>query len=151
MWLLNFLPDSFITWIVNLVILAGLSGVAVSAAFKYVIKYFPQLIPYRTILQIVSVVLLAFGVYLKGGQVVEEKWRARVAELEAKVSVAEQQSKDANVQLKSKVTEKIRVIKETQVVVQEKIRDVQVKVDSQCKITAETIDVLNQAARGIKK
>ena len=46
--------------------------------------------------------------------------------------------------------DKIKVVKETQVVVQEKIKTVEVKIDSQCKITDDTIDILNQAA-GAKK
>ena len=151
MWVLNLLPDFLLNWFVNLVILAGLAGVAVSAAFKYVIKYFPQIIPYRTILQVASVVLLAFGVYLKGGQVVEEKWRARVAELEAKVAIAEEKAKVANENIKTVYVDKVKVVKEQQVVVQEKIKTVEVKIDSQCKITSDTVDILNEAAKGVKK
>lgn len=151
MWVLNLLPDFLLGWFVNLIILAGLVGVVVSAAFKYVIKYFPQIIPYRTILQVASVVLLSFGIYLKGGQVVEQKWRDRVNELEAKVAVAEQKAKDANENIKTVYVDKVKVVKEQQVVVQEKIKTVQVQIDSQCKITSETVDILNEAARGVKK
>lgn len=151
MWVLNILPDFLLGVFVNLIILLGLAGVVVSAAFKYVIKYFPQIIPYRTALQIASVVLLALGVYLKGGQVVEEKWRARVAELEAKVAIAEEKSKVANETVKTVFVDKVKIVKEQQVVVQEKIKTVEVQIDSQCKITADTVDILNQAAKGGKK
>jgi hypothetical protein len=47
--------------------------------------------------------------------------------------------------------DKVRVVKETQVVIQEKIKTVEVKIDSQCKITSDTVDILNDAAKGIKK
>lgn len=151
MWVLSLLPDFLLGWFVNLIILAGLVGVTVSATFKYVIKYFPQIIPYRTILQVASVVLLSFGIYLKGGQVVEQKWRDRVNELEAKVAVSEQKAKDANENIKTVYVDKVKVVKEQQVVVQEKIKTVQVQIDSQCKITSETVDILNDAARGVKK
>ena len=103
------------------------------------------------IIQIASIVLLVAGVYFKGGQAAEIQWRERVRELEAKVAVAEQQSKEANEALDVKTKEKVKVIRETQVVIQEKIKNVQVKIDSQCKITAETLDVLNDAAKGVKK
>lgn len=151
MWMLNFIPDFLLNFIINLVLLVGIAGVIVSSAFKYVIKYLPQIIPYRTALQIASVLLLAFGVYLKGGQVVEEKWRARVAELEAKVAIAEEKSKVVNETVKTVFVDKVKIVKEQQVVVQEKIKTVEVKVDAQCKITADTIDILNDAARGVKK
>lgn len=151
MFLLNILPDFLIGWVTGLIILAGLAGVAASAAFKYVIRYYPAIIPYRTAIQIVSVILLAFGVYLKGGQVVEEKWRARVAELEAKVLIAEEKSKIANENIKTVFVDKVKVVKEQQVVIQEKIKTVEVQIDSQCKITTDTVDILNQAAKGAKK
>lgn len=151
MWILSFLPDFLLNFFVNLILLIGLAGVIVSAAFKYVIKYVPQIIPYRTALQIASVVLLAFGVYLKGGQAVEEKWRARVAELEAKVAISEQKSKEINEVVKTVFVDKVKVVKEQQVVIQEKIKTVEVQIDAQCKITADTIDILNDAAKGVKK
>lgn len=150
MWLLSFLPSSILAFLVNAILLIGIVGVTVSSLFKYVIKYLPWLVPHRTILQVVSVLLLSLGIYFKGGQVVEEKWRARVAELEAQVAAAEQLTKFANEQLEAKIKEKTKVVKETQVVVKEKIKTVEVKIDSGCKITNESVDILNQAA-GVKK
>ena len=151
MWLLHFFPDSLLAWFVNTVLVLGILGFTASFFFGYVAKYAPQLIPYRMIIQVVSIVLLVAGVYFKGGQAAEIQWRERVRELEAKVAVAEQQSKEANEALDVKTKEKVKVIRETQVVIQEKIKNVQVKIDSQCKITAETLDVLNDAAKGVKK
>ena len=151
MWLLHFLPDSLLAWFVNTVLILGIVGFTASFFFGYVAKFLPQLIPYRMAIQIVSIVLLVAGVYFKGGQAAEIQWRERVRELEAKVAVAEQQSKDANIALEEKTKEKVRVVKETQVVIQEKLKKVEVKIDSQCKITTETLDVLNEAAKGVKK
>jgi uncharacterized coiled-coil protein SlyX len=151
MWLLHFLPDSLLAFVVNTVLVLGIVGFGVSFFFGYVAEKFPQLIPHRMIIQVVSIVLLVAGVYFKGGQSAEMQWRERVRELEAKVAIAEQQSKEANVALEEKTKEKIQVVREKQIVIQEKIRDVQVKVDSQCKITTEVIEILNDAAKGAKK
>ena len=151
MWLLHFLPDSLLSFFVNTVLILGIVGFTASFFFGYVAKYLPQMIPYRMIIQIVSIVLLVAGVYFKGGKAAEMQWRERVRELEAKVAIAEQQSKEANVALEAKTKEKVQVIREKQVVIQEKIKTVQVAIDSQCKITAETIDILNDAAKGVKK
>ena len=151
MWVLNFLPDVLLNFFVNLILIIGLTGVIVSSAFKYVIRYVPQLIPYRTAVQVASIVLLTFGVYLKGGQAVEEKWRARVAELEAKVAIAEEKSKAVNETIKTVFVDKVKIVKEQQVVIQEKIKTVEVQIDAQCKITNDSIEILNDAAMGIKK
>lgn len=151
MWLLHFFPDSLLAWFVNIVLFLGIVGFAASWFFGYVVRYLPQLMPYRMIIQIASIVLLVAGVYFKGGQSAEMQWRERVRELEAKIAVAEQQSKEANAALEAKTKEKVQIIREKQVVVQEKIKTVQVQIDSQCKITTQTVDILNDAAKGVKK
>jgi hypothetical protein len=151
MFLLNFIPDAFLLWVVNAILIAGIIGTVVAFFFGFFVRYLPWIIPYRMLLQIVALVLLIAGVYFKGGVGVEMTWRARVADMEAKVAVAEQKSKDANEQIKTVYVDKVRVVKETQVVIQEKIKTVEVKIDSQCKITSDTVDILNDAAKGIKK
>lgn len=151
MFLLSFIPDSLLAWIINTILIAGIIGFAASFFFGFVIKYLPQLTPYRMIIQIVSIILLVAGVYFKGGYSVEMSWRARVAELEEQIKIAEAKSEQANVDLEKVRQEKVKVIKEKQVVIQEKIKTVEVKIDSQCKITADTLDILNDAAKGVKK
>jgi hypothetical protein len=151
MFLLNFIPDAFLLWVVNAVLLAGIIGTVVAFFFGFFVRYLPWITPYRMLLQIVALVLLVAGVYFKGGVSVEMTWRARVADMEAKVAAAEQKSKDVNEQIKTVYVDKVRVVKETQVVIQEKIKTVEVKIDSQCKITSDTVDILNDAAKGIKK
>lgn len=151
MWILSFIPDVLIIWIVNTILIVGIIGTLVSWFFDFFAKFIPQLYSVKLPLQIISLILLATGVYFKGGAVVELKWRDRVAELEAKIVVAEAQSKVVNENIKTVYVDKVRVIKEQQIVVQEKIKNVEVKIDSQCKITAETVDILNDAARGNKK
>lgn len=151
MWLLHFLPDSLLAWFVNTVLILGIVGFTASFFFGYVAKYLPQLIPYRMIIQVVSIVLLVAGVYFKGGQAAEIQWRERVRELEAKVAASEQQAKEVNTEIKTVYVDRVKVVKEQQVVIQEKIKNVEVKIDSQCKVAAEAVDILNQAASGVKK
>jgi hypothetical protein len=151
MFLLNFIPDAFLIWIVNAILIAGIIGTVVAFFFGFFVRYLPWIIPYRMLLQIVALVLLIAGVYFKGGVGVEMTWRARVADMEAKVAKAEAESKTANENIKTVYVDKVRVVKETQVVIQEKIKTVEVKIDSQCKITTDTVDILNDAAKGIKK
>lgn len=151
MWMLSWIPDSFLIWVINLVLLAGVIGTTASVLFKLVIRYFPWFIPYRLILQLVSVILLIIGVYLRGGYSVEADWRARVAELEAKVAASEKQSKEANVQIQKVYVDRVKVVKEKQIVIQEKLKTVEVKIDANCKVVPEAISILNEAAVGVKK
>jgi uncharacterized membrane protein YraQ (UPF0718 family) len=151
MWMLAFIPDVFLAWVVNTILIAGIIGFAASFFFGYVVRWLPAIAPYHLLIQIVSIVLLVSGVYFKGGYSVEMAWRDRVAEMEAKVAKSEAESKTANENIKTVYVDKVRVVKETQVVIQEKIKTVEVKIDSQCKITSDTVDILNDAAKGIKK
>jgi hypothetical protein len=149
--MLSFLPDAFLVWIINIVLLAGIVGTTISILFKVAIRWMPWIIPYRTLLQVVSIVLLLAGVYFKGGLAIEQEWRARVKDLEAKVAIAEAQSKDANTKIEKVYIDRVKVVKDTQVVIQEKLKTVEVKVDAECKIVPEAISILNDAAAGVKK
>jgi hypothetical protein len=151
MWMLSFLPDAMLVWIINIVLLAGIAGTIVSVLFKLAIRWIPWIIPYRTLLQVVSIVLLLAGVYFKGGLAIEQEWRAKVRELEAKVALSEEQSKTANTKIEKVYIDRVKVVKDTQVVIQEKLKTVEVKIDAQCKVIPEAINILNDAAAGVKK
>lgn len=147
MSLLNFLPDFLLAFIINAILLLGVVGAIASSLFKYVIKYFPWLVPHRTVLQIVSIVLLAIGVYLKGAQNTEMAWRARVAEAEAKVKIAEEKAAAASAQIEYKFIDKVKVVKDVQVVIQEKIVEKEKLIDSGCKVAPEALGILNESAK----
>jgi hypothetical protein len=149
--MLAFIPDAFLAWIINTILITGIIGFAASFFFGYVVRWLPAIAPYHLLIQVVSIVLLVAGVYFKGGYSVEMAWRERVAELEAKVAISEQKSKEVNEKIVTVYKDRVKIVKETQVVIQEKIKTVEVKIDSQCKITADTVDILNQAATGKKK
>ena len=151
MWMLAFIPDALLAWAINTVLIVGIVGFVASFFFGYVVRWLPAIAPYHLLIQVVSIVLLVAGVYFKGGYSVEMVWRERVAELESKIAISEQKSKEVNEKIVTVYKDRVKVVKETQVVVQEKIKTVELKIDSQCKITAETVDILNQAATGNKK
>lgn len=148
MWLLSWLPDSLLFYIVNTVFVAGVISFFLSFFVLHrILNKFPALAPYNLLIQIVSTVLLVAGIYFKGGYGVEMEWRKKVADLEAKIKVAEAQSEQANIDLAARQKEKIKVVKEIQVVIQEKIVRVASKIDSECKVDPEAIDIINDAAK----
>jgi hypothetical protein len=148
MWMLSFVPDSLLLWIVNTVLIVGAIGSFLSFFVLHkILNKFPALAPYHLLIQIVSIVLLVGGVYLKGGYGVEMAWRERVADLEAKIKVAEAKSEQANIDLAAKQKEKVKVVKEVQVVIKEKIVEVASKIDAECKVDPDAISIINDAAK----
>lgn len=154
MWLLHFLPDSFLEYVVNIVLLAGLIGTVLFCfVINRILRWFPALSPYYRALQITSVVVLLAGVYFKGGYSTEMEWRERVAEVEKKVAAAEEKSKKENVKIVEKVIKKTEYIKlkgkETISYIDREVT----KYDSSCVIPNEFVKAHNQAAEigGAKK
>ena len=138
MWILDFLPG----WIFTLITLAGAGAYLVTEVLGKV----PFVAQYLRAIRAGAIVALVFGVYMMGGSANQEKWEARVKELEAKVAVAEEQSKTANAKLDAKMKEKAKVIKEKEYIIQEKIVKIKDTIDAMCQIPVEAIQLLNEAA-----
>jgi len=147
MWLLTILPNSFMVFIVNAILLMGIVGVVVSFfILDPVLKYVPPLRAYSKLLQIVSVLVLTLGVYLFGGMKTEQVWRERVKEVEARVVIAEGKSKEVIVQIETKVITKTRIVKQRGKDIIKYVDREIIKYDNQCVIPDEFIKVYNDAA-----
>jgi hypothetical protein len=143
MFLLHFLPDGLLHTIINLVLFAGL-GLTVVGFF--LAGWIPGLRNYKSLVQIIGVVLLVAGIYWKGGYGVEMEWRTKVAELEAKLKLAEEKSAQVNTVIETKVVTKVKHIKDTQVKIQKQIVEREKLINGSCEVSAETIELLNLAA-----
>lgn len=107
----------------------------------------PLVWQYQMPFKFVGIALLVLGVYFRGGYSVEMQWRERVAEVEAKLALAEKQSQEANIKIETKGKEKIRVIKENGMVIKQYIDREIVKYDSTCVIPDEVVKAHNAAAK----
>jgi hypothetical protein len=74
----------------------------------------------------------------------------RVQELEAKVAAAEKAAAEANGKVETVYVDRVKVVKEIQYVTKTRIDRSAAKIDQNCVIGPEAIEILNQAA-GIKK
>jgi hypothetical protein len=149
MWMLSFVPDAILVHVVNAILILG----AVAVFFSYfvinrVLRWFPPVAPYITLLQILSAVILLAGVYFKGSYQTEADWRARVAEAEARVAKAESESRMANDKLSKKSQEKVKVIKGKEIVVKQYIDREVTKYDATCPVPAPVVKAMNAAATG---
>lgn len=143
MWLLHFLPDSFILFIVYCVLAAG----AVLTVASYLVKWIPGISAYKTPARVAGIVLLVCGVYFYGGYSTEMIWRERVAEMESKVAEAEAKSVKTNTVIKKVYLDRVKIVKQDVIVVQEKIKEVEKLIDQDCRVAPEALNLLNQAAK----
>lgn len=143
MWMLGFVPDALLHLVVIGIVFTGIGFFALS----FLTRLIPPLAPYSGMSRIVGTILLVCGVYFLGSYSTEMSWRNKVAELEEKIKISEQKSKEANVQIQTVYRDKVKLVKETQVVIQERIKEVEKRIDSQCTVDAEVIKILNDAAK----
>jgi hypothetical protein len=147
-WIISLIPDAVLNWVYWAIIAIGLTGVLAG----WIGKFIPFYGNYVKILQPIGIVLLVLGVWLRGGYDVEMSWRAKVAEVEAKIAIAEKQSQETNTVIEQKVVEKTKVIKgKTEYITQYLDREVIkkeeiIKYIEQCPVPKEIIDIHNQAA-----
>ena len=104
MWILDWLPF----WVFHLVVLVGLAGLIGSL----VLKFIPFISTYRLPLQVASIAVLVFGVYMEGGIATQEKWEAKVAEVKLQMAQKETASAEATVKVVTKYVNKVQIVKE---------------------------------------
>jgi hypothetical protein len=142
MWILHFLPDTFILWFCNILLLVGVA-VTVAGFFAHRIPLVSQ---YQLPFKILGIALLVLGVYFRGGLAVEQQWRERVAAVEARLAEVEKVSAQANTQIETKAQKKTTEVRQrTQYIRQYVDREV-VKYNDQCVIPQPFIDAHNRAA-----
>ena len=142
MWIFDFLPN----WIAYIITLAGLVGIVVSLLSGVLSRIFPQLAAIKIPLQLISIIVMAFGSYLTGGIANHDMWLAKVKEMEQNVKIAEQKAKDTSAKIEFKYIDRVKVVKDVQVVVQERIKEVEKIIDAKCEVPSEAIELLNMAA-----
>ena len=144
MWMFNLMPD----WFYHLIVILSILGLIVASVLKFV----PFVSTYRLPIQVISVLLLVFGVWMEGGIVNEAKWEARVKELEEKVKIAEEKSTEKNVEIQERVVTQTKVVREKgrdiiQYIDREVVKKEEVvKFIENCPIPKDIIDAHNAAA-----
>jgi uncharacterized membrane protein (DUF106 family) len=143
MFILSILPDAAIHIIFGLGILGTIAG--------FVLGFIPFVKAYQFAIQVCSILVLVFGVYLEGGLADYKEWELKVKEMEAKMAQAEAQSANKNIEIQEKIVEKTKVIRERgkdiikyidkEVVKKEEV----IKYIENCPVPKEIIDAHNAA------
>lgn len=145
MWILHLLPDGILLFVINSILVLGIILTVLGFfVLNKLLLWFPPLANFYKAVQIFGIALLVSGVYLKGGYSTEMEWRGRVAELEKKLQVAEQKSKEVTTDVQERVVTEVKVIKEKGKTIYVD-RPVLVEFDKTCPIPNEVIDIHNEA------
>jgi len=144
MWIVNFLPD----FIFHILLLVGLLGLVAS----FVLDSIPFISTNAKAIQLASAVVLAIALYFEGAISDNNAWQARVQALELKVARAETESAEANGKLQKQLAAKDKEIALAQAVLKNRIKEGAAAMDAVCKIPADVVAILNDAAKkGAKK
>lgn len=108
MFFLDFIPDSILLLVINGILIAG----GIIFLLGLLTNFVPGLKPYKYIDNLIATVLLAIGMYLRGGYGVEMEYRLRIADMQKQIDQAVAKSNQTNVKIETKIVEKVKIIKE---------------------------------------
>jgi len=107
-WILSLIPEWILVTLIHGTVVVGL----VLTFCGGLLKFIPVINPYAAIVKQIGIVLLVIGVFFEGGLAVEQSYRARIAEMQAKIKEAEIQSVKLNEKLTVEVSKNKELIKE---------------------------------------
>ena len=142
MWILDWMPS----WVFHLTVLIGAGGVLAS----WVLAFVPFVTMYRLPIQVLSIMILAFGIYAEGGLSNQQKWELRVSETEKKVLIAEAKAEGLTRKLTELILQNEKDIEEITTSNLTQLRNISAKINMQCKVDGDTINILNNAAKNKK-
>lgn len=139
MWILSYLPDSVTHTIFVIGVLGTIAG--------FVLGFIPLVNRYKLPIQIISILILSFGLFLEGGLADQAIWQLKVKEMEAKVAKAETESQKVTTEVVTKILTKKQVIKEKGNDIVKYIDREVVKYNNTCTIPEVVITAHNAAAK----
>jgi hypothetical protein len=139
-WMLQLIPDSIFVWITYALFL---TGIVLYIASKLV-TILPVIGRYKLSAELLGIAVLIVSAYFYGGI----GYREMIADLKARVAVAEKQSQDANATLEKKTQQHLKEIKEVRNANKKIITEtVGRQIDSQCVLPRSAVSLHDSASR----
>jgi len=139
-WMLQLIPDSVFVWITYALFL---TGIVLYIASKLV-AILPMIGRYKLGAELLGIAVLIVSAYFYGGI----GYREMIADLKARVAVAEQQSREANATLEKKTQQHLKEIKEVRNENKRIVREtVGRQIDSQCVLPRSAVSLHDSASR----
>ena len=140
-WILSLIPEWILVTLIHGTVIVGL----ILTFCGGLLKFIPVINPYAAIAKQIGIVILVIGVFFEGGLAVEQSYRARIAEMQAKIKEAEIQSAKANEKLAYEVSKNKELIKEK---VNRNAKDIEAKreaINAECKLSDDAWVLYNRA------
>ena len=145
MWFLSFVPDWLLTWAIHGAVIVGLFLVFGGSLLKNI----PIIGTYASFANQIGSVLLLIGVFFEGGLGVEMIYRAKIADMQAKIKIAEQQSKEVNTKIETKIVERVKVIKEKTNGINIDIEKKRDSINAECKLSDDAWLFYNRSVKNV--
>jgi DsbC/DsbD-like thiol-disulfide interchange protein len=139
MWIVNFVPD----FVFHILLIAGLLGLVAS----FVLDSIPFVSTNAKAIQLASAVVLAIALFFEGAISDNDAWQARVQALELKVARAETESAEANGKLSKQLAAQDKEVALAQAELKNRIRAGAAAMDTVCRVPADAVAILNDAAK----
>jgi uncharacterized membrane protein len=137
-WIIGKIPATF--WLIMAVV-----GVALFFAAG-ILGRLPPFKAYSFFIKPLSVIMAVVGIYMYGGASINDHYQKLIKEYEQKIAIAEEKSEAVNTVIEERIKYQTQVIKDNQIVYQDRIIEVATEVDGQCKLDPRVADILNGAA-----
>jgi len=143
MWLLHFVPDNLLHYVINAFLFSGI-GLYILGLLSNFIRF---MTPYKEMIRIISTLLIIVSIYFYGRYTTDQEWRAKVEAAQAQVAAAEAKAQQVNTQVETKIVTQTQVIHDKQIVIQHEIQAVEKQIDSECKLDPVVVKIVNDAAQ----
>jgi hypothetical protein len=143
MWMLSLIPDSYLHLAILAILFTGIGLFVISL----ILNFIPTIRDYRELVRIIGMLLIIGGVYSYGGYETEMSWRAKMEQAKTVVEQKQLDAKRATVRIQKVYITRQKIVHDTKIVIQERIREVEKRIDAECKIDPAVIEIHNQAAR----
>lgn len=139
MWILNWLPD----FAFHLILVAGVLALVAG----YFLSNIPVIGANAKTIQVAGILLTVVGVWFEGGMSRDSYYQEKIVALQAKIAKAEVASAEANAKLSDQLAKNQILIKESAVFNRQRLGQQAQKLNQQCTINQNVIDIINDAAK----
>ena len=144
LWFIQLIPTSWLEFAALMILIVG----AVMFFAGHIFKYTPFVKQYNFPLRVVGFILLLAGAYFNGGLGVEMEYRARIEEMQKRVELAEEESRQANSQIERVIEQQTVVVKEDTAETLAEIERLKAEINANCELTPEMIILYNRGVEG---
>ena len=137
MWLLEFVPN----FVFHIITIIGIIGVIASEFFSLFMG------PYVTQVRVVSILVLAFGIFMEGALLDNGSWKLKVADAEKQVLAAKAESADTNTKLVEALSKNELLRKDRENETKQIVKNEVSKYDNQCILSNAFVRVHDSASQ----